>query len=234
MATATGLLASMLRGMIGHELVFREWEGKMIVQKAPGKRTTRPTRAMAVQNDKFRHGMAYGVRMNQDADMKEAYYRKRAPRQNVCSRALQDYLTAPEVTDINVNHYTGQPGDTIEIRAHDDFHVAYVQVDIWSAGGVLVERGDAVVQPSGLVWTYTARAENRDLAGTKVTAYAMDIPNNEGTLSVTIEKTPETAKIAEPEESISPVEYQTMRSDTTCAHCDMYQVRRETEMRALT
>ncbi|GAO45185.1 hypothetical protein [Flavihumibacter petaseus] len=246
MATATGLLASMLRGMIGHELVFREWEGKMIVQKAPGKRTTRPTRAMAVQNDKFRHGMAYGVRMNQDADMKEAYYRKRAPRQNVCSRALQDFLTAPEVTEINVQGYSGQPGDTIEIRAHDDFHVAYVQVDIWSAGGVLVERGDAVVQPNGLVWTYTAKETHRSLAGTKVTAYAMDIPNNEGTLSVTIEKTPDTAKNDKPDERLSqipgktreirrnvavvglqnqtfvPVAYQPkLRSDSSCDFCGM-------------
>src|SRR6478609_968601 len=113
MATATGLLASMLSGMIGGEVVFRNWEGKLIVQKAPGKRKTKPTRAMAVQNDKFKQGMAYGVRMNQDADMKDAYYRKRVPRQNVCSRALQDFLTAPEVTDINIREYHGRPGDPI-------------------------------------------------------------------------------------------------------------------------
>ncbi|GAO44126.1 hypothetical protein [Flavihumibacter petaseus] len=246
MATATGLLASMLSGMIGHELVFRNWEGKMIVQKAPGKRKTRPTRAMAVQNNKFKQGMVYGVRMNQDTDMKELYYRKRAPRQNVCSRALQDYLTAPEVTDINVSQYSGKPGDTIEIRAHDDFHVAYVQVDIWSAGGVLVERGDAVVQPSGLVWTYTAKAANPNLAGTKVTAYAMDIPNNEGTLSVTIDKAPETEKPVASEKSIPPTSVETgesqqrvafggqghqscmpaaysrkMAADSNCAWCDI-------------
>ncbi|GAO42745.1 hypothetical protein FPE01S_01_17630 [Flavihumibacter petaseus NBRC 106054] len=219
----------MLSGMIGHELVFRNWEGKMIVQKAPGKRKTKPTRAMAVQNNKFKQGMAYGVRMNQDADMKDAYYRKRAPRQNVCSRALQDFLTAPEVTDINVNGYAGRPGDTIEIRAQDDFHVAYVQVDIWSSGGVLVERGDAAVQPSGLVWTYTAKADNQDLAGTKVTAYAMDIPNNEGTLSVTIVKAPEKAKIVEPQGSISQAPAKTsevrrseaVRPDSSCANCNV-------------
>jgi hypothetical protein len=36
-----GIIAGKLRGTLGKELVFREWEGKTVVAKAPKKRTGR-------------------------------------------------------------------------------------------------------------------------------------------------------------------------------------------------
>ena len=62
------------------------------------------------------------------------------------------------------------------LTAFDDFKVKAVTVKIENADGTLVEEGNAV--ESGLYWIYTAKQNNADLSGDKITVRATDIPDN--------------------------------------------------------
>jgi hypothetical protein len=65
--------------------------------------------------------------------------------------------------------------------------VAAVKVSIHNAGGVLIEEGNAILDPIFTEqWIYTATQENATLAGTVITAVATDLPKNKGKFSVTL------------------------------------------------
>ena len=87
---------------------------------------------------------------------------------------------------IGSTKYTGAPGSSILVRAVDDFRVAGVQVQIYAAGGALLEKGEAVQQVNGVDWSYTATLANATLTGTMIRAIATDVPGNEGILEVTL------------------------------------------------
>ena len=101
------------------------------------------------------------------------------------SRALEDFLSPPVVKLINTRNYKGAGGDTIVIRAVDDFRVTGVRVEIYAADGKLLEAGNADQDTNGIDWTYTATETNPGPAGSKIRAIATDVPGNEGTLEVT-------------------------------------------------
>src|SRR6266852_4684216 len=93
------IITGKLKGTLGKELVFREWEGKTIVAKAPKGRTGKPTPPQAETQEKFLLASRYAkaVITGQDTGMKEAYAAALRPRQNVYSRALEDFLSPPVV-----------------------------------------------------------------------------------------------------------------------------------------
>jgi hypothetical protein len=97
--------------------------------------------------------------------------------------AMNDALTKPKVTDIDLGEYTRQAGDKIYIRAIDDFEVAGVQVTI--KNGQVVESGVATKANDALGrWVYTTTAfANGTLT---IEAVATDRPGNKGTLTETV------------------------------------------------
>ncbi|MCG2613744.1 hypothetical protein LZZ85_05610 [Terrimonas sp. NA20] len=189
MANSTNsIITGKFRGMLGKEVVFREWDGKTIVAKAPRPRKGSPTPEQIEQQDRFLIASKYAkaVTDNPDQAMAEAYATALRPRQNVYSRALEDCLKAPVVKKISTNLYTGNAGDKITIRAVDDYRVVTVWVQIFAANGSLLERGAAVQNTNGLDWSYTTTQANNSLAGTKIIALATDVPGNEGSLEVIV------------------------------------------------
>lgn len=182
------LVTGKLRGSLGKELVFREWEGKTVVAKAPGKREGDPTEKQAETQDKFLLASRYARAVIKSADksMAEAYATVLKPRQNVYSRALEDFMTSPVVKSIDTRSYKGTAGEKIVIRAIDDFRVVSVRVEIYAASGTLLEEGKAEEDKLGLDWIYTATQANTPLAGTKIIAIATDVPGNEGILAVSL------------------------------------------------
>lgn len=177
-----------LQGTIGKELVFREWDGKTVVAKAPGKRKGKPTAKQAETQEKFLLASRYarGIINSADKSMAEAYATVLKPRQNVYSRALADYISPPQVISINTREYKGVVGDKIVVKAVDDFRVVNVRVEIYAANGTLLEAGNAAQNPDGFLFTYAATQSNSTLAGSKIIAIATDVPNNEGILEVTL------------------------------------------------
>jgi hypothetical protein len=182
------LVTGKFRGILGKELVFREWAGKTVVAKAPKKREGEPTGKQAEIQEKFLVASRYamGIIKSTDKSMAEAYAAALKPRQNVYSRALEDFMTSPVVKRIDTRNYKGATGDKIAVRAIDDFRVVSVRIEIYAANGTLLEAGNGEQSPNGIDWTYTAAQANATLAGTKITAIATDVPGNEGILDVSL------------------------------------------------
>lgn len=176
-------------GTIGKELVFRDWDGKTVVAKAPKKRKGVPTPEQAELQKRFLRATKYaqGVKANPNQGMATAYATKLRARQNVYSRAVEDYMNSPEVFSINTREYTGASGGKIVVGAMDDFRVVSVRVEIYTANGQLLESSRAEQDASNsLDWNFTATMANSPLAGTKIIAIATDVPGNEGILEVTL------------------------------------------------
>ena len=165
-----------LTGKIGDLLVFRQVDGKTVVSKVPRKTTT-VTEKQKQQRAKFQEAVIYSKAVMQDALQKEEYA-KEAKEKGIQTNAvaIADFLKAPRIEEINLSEYTGKKNDIIKIKAFDDFKVKAVTVKIENADGTLVEEGNAV--ESGLYWIYTAKQNNADLSGDKITVRATDIPDN--------------------------------------------------------
>ena len=178
------VITGKFQGMLGKELVFREWDGKTVVAKAPRRRTGEPTPEQVKTQENFLLGARYAKAIVSGADpgLLDAYKAVLKPRQNVYSRALEDFMSIPEVISITTRAYKGLAGDKIVIRAKDDFRITGLRVEIYAADGSLLEEGDAQVNMNGLDWTYTATQNNSLLTGTTIKAIATDVPTNEGTL----------------------------------------------------
>jgi hypothetical protein len=186
--STNSIITGRFKGMLGKELVFREWQGKTIVAKAPKARKGEPTTAQLELQDRFLIASRYAraVKENPDQSMAEAYASALRLRQNVYSRALEDCMSAPVVKRINTYAYTGAAGDKIIVRAVDDFRVVSVRVEIRAANDTLLESGIAVQNTNGIDWTYTVTQANNALAGTRIIAIATDVPGNDGISEVTL------------------------------------------------
>ena len=180
------LVTGKFKGSLGKELVFREWEGKTIVAKAPKSRSGDPTPAQAELQEKFLLASRYAkaIQKNADQSLAHAYAGAVRPRQNAYCRAMEDFLSAPVVKVIDTRPYKGAVGDTITIRAVDDFRVTGVHIEIHAPDGSLLEAGDATQNINGIDWTYTTTQANNLLSGSSIKAIASDVPGNEGTLEV--------------------------------------------------
>ena len=191
MASNNSLVSGKFSGTLGKELVFREWQGKTVVAKAPKKRKGKPTSQQAETQEKFLFASRYAraVIRSPDKSLAEAYATVLRPRQNVYSRALEDFISPPIVNSINTRNYKGAAGDKIVVCAIDDFRVVSLRVEIYAANGTLLEEGNAEQTIDGLKFTYTATQANpapAGPAGSKIIAIATDVPGNEGMLEVTL------------------------------------------------
>jgi hypothetical protein len=99
---------------------------------------------------------------------------------------LEDFMSPPEVKNIEDRNYKGAVGDKIVIRAIDDFRVTELRVEIHAADGTLLESGNAVQNINGIDWTYTATQASPAPAGSKIKAIATDVAGNEGMSEVTV------------------------------------------------
>jgi len=93
------IITGKFKGSLGKELVFREWEGKTIVAKSPKARSGDPTLAQEEIQEKFLLASRYAKAVIKSADqsLAEAYASALRPRQNVYSRALEDFMSPPVV-----------------------------------------------------------------------------------------------------------------------------------------
>jgi hypothetical protein len=169
---ASGTIAALLT-------LTKKPSGKIVMGKKRGSSSVPPTAVQLEIQRKFRRGVVYAQAAMEDPIKKAAYAAVAGPDQSAYNMALKDYTKAPVVESINTSAYQGAVGDTVSVQAFDDFKVVNVKVSIRSAAGAVLEQGDAVLQPNGLDWLYTATTANPTLAGTIITATAVDTPGNE-------------------------------------------------------
>ena len=188
MAQVNSIVSGKFSGMLGKEIVFRDWAGKTVVAKAPRSRKSAPSVAQAKIQKRFLYASRYATAVvtNTDQSMAKAYARSLRPRQNLYSRAVEDFMSSPVVDNIDLRDYAGGIGNTIKVTATDDFRVVSVRVEIYAASGTQLEAGNAVVDTNGIDYIYTVTQPNSVLADSKVIAIATDVPGNEGAMEVTL------------------------------------------------
>ncbi|MEJ1239069.1 hypothetical protein WBG78_13120 [Chryseolinea sp. T2] len=170
------------RGMLGSTLVFRQVNGRTVISARPKKRD-KPTAHQLKTKAKFMLAVEYAKAQMSIPELKEIY--KKAVNKNIpnaYTAALKDYLNAPVVDSINAKEYKGRVGDILFFHATDDFQVMSVTVEIRSAAGELLEKGEASERELHRnAWEYKATVDNTNLAGSVIVATAKDRAANSDT-----------------------------------------------------
>ena len=112
----------------------------------------------------------------------QALYRSRAvgTSNTAYNLAVADYLGKPQVLDIDIQGWTGETGQTILVKATDNFLVLSVFLVI-REGNNSLEEGEAEQSPSdSLLWKYTTQTPVQRKTGISLDAYAYDLPGNVG------------------------------------------------------
>ena len=168
-----------LSGTLGGTIVFRQRGDQTIVSTSPAPNTNPPTAKQLAQRQRFQEASVYAKAQLQDPDIKAEYEASKDNRlMSAYAVAVADFLQAPDIQEIDLSDYNGDPGDTIRVRVTDDFRVDAVRVIITNGDGSQVEAGDAVQQQNAVDWVYTATTNNASLDGDKIIIQAFDVPGN--------------------------------------------------------
>ena len=134
--------------------MFRRYEDEVVIVRKPDLSGRVPTPGQAAHRERFRLAALYGKAVFVDPAKKTLYEdAAKTHGKPVFALTVSDFLNAPAVDEIDLSAYTGRAGDTITIRASDDFEVAGVAVAIRDTGGAALEQG--VACGSNGAWRYT-------------------------------------------------------------------------------
>jgi hypothetical protein len=167
-----------LSGMIGDQIVFRQWGDKTIVAVKPRERSGVQSEAQKAQQARFQEAAIYGKSALQNEELKKLYQGAAGEGRSPFNVAVADFLKAPNIKEIDLTSYTGKVGDVIKVSVTDDFMVTGVTVAIYNADGTEVEHGLAVQGVKPYEWVFTAKADNASLDGDKIVVTASDLPGN--------------------------------------------------------
>ena len=176
-------------GKLGDTVVYRQLaNGDMVIANTPKKTETVNETLLDIRS-KFKDATQYARFQMQNADMKALYETGiTAKKISAYTVAMTDYLKKPVVKTIDSLGYTGAPGQTLRIRATDDFRVKAVTVAIVDSTGAIVESGAATQSPIlNELFEYVTTAAVAALAGAKIRAIASDHAGNSTTLEVTLQ-----------------------------------------------
>ncbi len=172
------VVTSKLSGKLGDQIVFRTRGSKTYVSVKPNKTEKEATDEQMEHRRHFQEAILYGKSVNANADIKAAYKDAATGNQSAFNVAVADFMSAPHIEEIDISNYAGQAGDTIRIRAVDDFKVVEAVVNIYNSDSSLVENGQAVQQANGIDWIYTATSQNGSIEGDKIVIIVSDLPGN--------------------------------------------------------
>src|SRR5450432_292222 len=182
------LLVRGARRNVGKQFVYRKHGDNTTIARMPSiNKDAVPTEKQQEIREQFSDAAIYAQGAMSSADLKKEYEKKAAPGKTAFNIAFRDYLKAPVVKKIDVSNYKGMAGSVVVVKAKDDFRVAQVKVSIHSSAGVLLEEGNAILDPiKRSLWNYAATQNNASLSGSVVSATATDLPGNTGSLEITI------------------------------------------------
>ncbi|OQP52825.1 hypothetical protein A4H97_24305 [Niastella yeongjuensis] len=184
------LLVRGASGNVGKQFVYRKRGEDTFITRMPSiDENAKPTEKQELVRERFFAAAGYATGAIADPNIKAQYQKRAKAKSGVTAYnvAFRDFLKAPVVKQIDTTKYNGTPGSTIVINATDDFRVIEVAVSIKTAAGVLVEEGNAILNPINRnEWTYAATQNNAALAGSIILATAKDLPGNKGTLEATV------------------------------------------------
>ena len=164
-----------LSGMIGRMLVFRTVRNKIIVSSAPLFTATQ-SKLQKQQVSRFKQAMTYAKAQMCDPFCKAGYTSMAKERNmpNAFNVAVADFFHAPVIGAVEVS---AGAGFRLSARVTDDFWVSSVEVQVYDASGMLLEKGQASMQVSRIDWLYTSTSSFPPGCSCEVKAY--DLPGNE-------------------------------------------------------
>jgi len=184
------LLVRGASGKVGKQFVYRKRGDDTFITRMPTTdKNAKPTEQQEKVRDLFAAAAGYATGAITDAKLKAQYQKKAKTKsgRTAYNVAFRDYLKAPVVKSIDTSMYKGSVGTKIVIDARDDFRVVELFISIKTAAGVLVEEGNAILDPVDRnKWIYTATQNNAALTGSIIQATAKDLPGNKGNLEITI------------------------------------------------
>ena len=177
------------RGNLGKKYVYkRRGDNTHIAVMPKINRKRKPTDGQVRVRDLFSDASAYAKGAINSPLLKKLYQKKVQPGTIAYNIAFRDYLKAPVVKSIDTKRYSGARGSVIMVKARDDFRVVAVRLGIYNTEGVLIEEGDAILNPvERSKWIYAATIDNASVKGCTIKAIAFDLPGNKGSLEVMIE-----------------------------------------------
>ncbi|MFA0749684.1 MAG: hypothetical protein SLRJCFUN_000087 [Candidatus Fervidibacter sp.] len=193
MGKIRGEIGGQITGTVG-DVTITTWKGIKVVRRKRGPSRVPPSPAQQQQRQRFLLASEYAKEVGADPERK-ALYEALAKGQPTTWRALatQDYLTPPLIVRVDVDEYTGQAGQRIDIFVHDvtcqrvKVHLLDPSQGVGANNlGALVEEGEAkrAVEGQDFHWVYRTQVnfpeaqsgkpfrlllEAEDLAGNKVT-----------------------------------------------------------------
>lgn len=175
-------------GNYSKQFVYKQRGNKTHIARMPKiKKDAVASDKQVQRRDLFASASLYAQGVMTSPDLKKVYQKKTSNGNTAFNVAFKDYLKAPRVKSIETDKYAGPPGSTITVEAKDDFRVAGVTVTIQTGAGVLVEKGEALINPINRnQWIYTTTVANAAVAGSKVSAVARDLPGNMTKMEVTV------------------------------------------------
>ncbi|MEO5980003.1 MAG: hypothetical protein ABIS36_23250 [Chryseolinea sp.] len=166
-------------GKLGDVIVIRQSQRGIVMANKPRKAKT-VTESQLARRSTFQDASHYALRQLAKPEARALYEsRVNIYKNSAYLVAISDYLSLPKVQLIDTESYTGAVGQSINVKATDDFQVTTVSVVIKSASGVELERGQATLSIDLRdQWVYTTTAVNATLVGSTVTASATDLAGN--------------------------------------------------------
>lgn len=163
-----------IRGKFAKISVYKKIQGRMHMTNMPAPAST-ITQKMLDRRYKFKEATHFAKKVFEDPELKALYDKGVTIKKNSAYVvAVSDFLIKPTVHEIDTTAYTGAVGQTITIKATDDFMVKSVHVTLVDAAGVEIEKGEAVFPPKSFDrWHYVTTVATATTAGmtVKVTAY---------------------------------------------------------------
>ena len=185
-ASRKNLFTDGASGSARNMTITQRKSGKQIISSRRGASEKPLTEKQLAAKEKFMQAVTYAKSVMENPEKTALYQAAVQPDQSAYALAVRDASRPPKVNAINTVEYTGQIGESIIVRATDDFKVALLRVFIYNPDGELLEKGDGVPQENNLDWTYTITQANANLTGTKIMATATDLPGNTGSLEITL------------------------------------------------
>jgi hypothetical protein len=142
---------------------------------------TPTARASCQHQERFRQAVLYWRLVMADPDKKADYEPPKAKGKPLFSLTVADFFNASMVDEIDLSKYKGTAGNSIVIRAHDDFKVTRLLVAVSDTNGAELESGEAVETPpiSGR-WVYTATSTAAQGTSVRVAVTVNDQPGGKG------------------------------------------------------
>jgi hypothetical protein len=166
-----------LQGKIGGLVYAHRADGSVIVRRAPERIAGSSPKQKAVQA-RMLPAQRYVRRLKANPQLYAPYqHAAAAVRRRARDMAIADFLTPPQVRDVDLSGWFGQPGQGIQIEAVDDFEVATVAVLITQLDGTVIEQGPAS-RAAHPAWVYTTRTAIEPGTTVAVQVTVVDRPGN--------------------------------------------------------